>query len=243
MRQGAMKSYYLFSPWLRIFHWIMVICTFILFFTGLYIGNPFFLGTQGIDPTFAVNNVMSMEVIRYIHFIAGYVLVASFIPRIYGFIINPGDRLLPRPWTKLYWTGIMDTQMHYMFMRGAHRPYLRNSLARSGYLSVYLMFIIMIITGFAMYYMIEPNRFLVKVFGPFNNWLVNEYVVHIIHHFVAWFIMLFVIVHVYMAIRADFVEKGGEISSMFSGVKYMEEEPEDLGDIVSPKSTAKQELR
>lgn len=243
MRQGAMKSYYLFSPWLRIFHWVMVICTFILFFTGLYIGNPFFLGTQGIDPTFAVNNVMSMEVIRYIHFIAGYVLVASFIPRIYGFIINPGDRLLPRPWTKLYWTGIMDTQMHYMFMRGAHRPYLRNSLARSGYLSVYLMFIIMIITGFAMYYMIEPNRFLAKVFGPFNNWLVNEYVVHIIHHFVAWFIMLFVIVHVYMAIRADFVEKGGEISSMFSGVKYMEEEPEDLGDIVSPKSTAKQELR
>ncbi len=243
MRQGAMKSYYLFSPWLRIFHWVMVICTFILFFTGLYIGNPFFLGTQGIDPTFAVNNVMSMEVIRYIHFIAGYVLVASFIPRIYGFIINPGDRLLPRPWTKLYWTGIMDTQMHYMFMRGAHRPYLRNSLARSGYLSVYLMFIIMIITGFAMYYMIEPNRFLAKVFGPFNNWLVNEYVVHIIHHFVAWFIMLFVIVHVYMAIRADFVEKGGEISSMFSGVKYMEEEPEDLGDIVSQKSTAKQELQ
>lgn len=237
MRQGAMKPYYLFSPWLRIFHWVMVVCTFILFFTGLYIGNPFFLGTQGIDPTFAVNRVFSMETIRYVHFIAAYVLVISFIPRIYGFIINPGDRLLPRPWTKLYWTGVMDTQLHYMFLRGKHQPYLRNSLARSGYLAVYLMFFIEAVTGFAMYYMIEPNRFLAKVFGPFNNWLINEYTVHLIHHFVAWFIMLFVIVHVYMAIRADLTEKGGEISSMFSGIKYMEEEPADLGDIVAAKNS------
>lgn len=240
MRQGAMRPYYLFSPWTRIFHWVMVICVFILFITGLYIGNPFFLGTQGIEPTFAVANVASMEMIRYIHFIAAYVLVVSFIPRIYGFVINPGDRLLPKPWTKLYWTGIIDTKLHYMFLRSKHRPYLRNSLARSGYLAVYGMFLIEIVTGFAMYYMVEPNRFLAKIFGPFINVLVNEYVVHLIHHFVAWFIILFVIVHVYMAIRADFTEKGGEISSMFSGIKYMEEEPDDVGDIlVSQKCKTK----
>ncbi|SDE83721.1 Ni/Fe-hydrogenase, b-type cytochrome subunit [Sporomusa acidovorans] len=238
MRQGAMQRYYLFSPWLRIFHWVMVICVFILFVTGLYIGNPFFLGNQGIDPTFAVANGLSMETIRYIHFIAAYILVLSFIPRIYGFIINPGDRLLPRFWTKLYWTGIMDTQLHYMFLRGRHRPYLRNSLARSGYLAVYFMFLIEMITGFAMYYMVEPNRLLAKIFGPFNNLLVNEYVVHLIHHFVAWFIILFVIVHVYMAVRADFTEKGGEISAMFSGVKYLEEEPDDVGDILVKKAKA-----
>jgi len=231
MRQGAMQNYYIFSPWIRIFHWIMVACILVLFLTGLYIGNPFFIGTQGFEPTFAVNNWLSMENIRFIHFIAAYTLVASLILRIYGFIVNKGDRLLPKPWRKLYWTGMIDTQMHYMFLRSKHRPYLRNSLARSGYLAVYFMIFIEIITGFAMYYMVEPNRFLAKVFGPFNNWLINEYVVHLIHHYVAWFIMLFAIVHIYMAIRADFIEKGGEVSAMISGVKYMEEEPADIGDI------------
>ena len=52
-----------------------------------------------------------------------------------------------------------------------------------------------------------------------------------IHHYVAWMIILFVIIHVYMTIRADMNEKNGEISAMFSGVKYCEEEPDDIGDI------------
>ena len=231
MKQGDMKPYYLFSPWTRIFHWIMVVAIVVLFLTGLYIGNPFFIGTQGIEPTYAVNSVLSMEWVRYIHFIAAYALVAGLILKAYGFLTNKGDRLFPMLHTKLYWTGILDTKLHYMFLRPKHRPYLRNSLARSGYATVYLAIIVEAVTGFAMYYMVEPNRFLAKVFGPVNNWLISEYTVHLIHHYVAWFIVLFAIIHVYMAIRADYLEKGGEVSSMFSGIKYMEEEPDDYCDI------------
>lgn len=36
------KAYVVFSLWLRIFHWTMVLSVTALFWTGLYIGDPGF---------------------------------------------------------------------------------------------------------------------------------------------------------------------------------------------------------
>ncbi|EAX46615.1 Ni/Fe-hydrogenase, b-type cytochrome subunit [Thermosinus carboxydivorans Nor1] len=227
----SVDAYYVFSGALRLFHWVMVPAIVVLFLTGLYIGNPFFIGTQGIEATFAVTNILSMESMRYNHFVTAYLLTSSLILRVYGWIINKGDRLLPRFWTRHFWGSFVDTTLHYLFLRPQHRPYLRNSLARTAYLAVYIMILLEIITGFAMYSMIDPNSWAAKVFGPVNFLFVNEYVVHLIHHYTAWLIVLFVIVHLYMASRADWMEKGGEISGIISGVKFYEEKPEDLSDI------------
>lgn len=38
--KGQLKKYYIFSPFLRIFHWIMVWCIAGLFITGLLIMDP-----------------------------------------------------------------------------------------------------------------------------------------------------------------------------------------------------------
>ena len=88
MTVRSVRVYQVFSIWTRIFHWVMAITIAVLFATGLYIGNPGFSGHQGIDPTFAISNWASMSVIRYIHFVAAYILVVSFIFRIYGFITH-----------------------------------------------------------------------------------------------------------------------------------------------------------
>lgn len=232
MSEGRLKEYYVYSPWLRIFHWTMVCSVLTLFATGLYIGNPFFIGSQGIEPTFAFKAGLSMETIRFIHFTAAYILVAALILRVYGFVVNRGDRLLPKVWTKLFWQGLVDITRHYLFLQRGHKPYLRNSLARASYLAVYCLIALEAVTGFAMYFMVNPGGLGAKLFGPFINFFGNEYYVHIIHHYVAWCIIIFVIVHVYMAIRADFMEREGEVSSMFSGVKILAHEPADIGDIV-----------
>jgi Ni/Fe-hydrogenase 1 B-type cytochrome subunit len=233
MNDGHLKEYYVFSPFLRIFHWIMVASITVLFFTGLYIGNPFFIGTQGLEPTFAFRERLSMETIRLIHFGVAYIFVVSFILRVYGFIINRGDRLFPQFWKKQYYTDLIDTKLHYMFLKDRHKPFLRNPLARGSYVAVYFMILIEAVTGFAMYYMINPNGWGAKIFGWFNHLFVDEYVVHLIHHYVAWAIILFAIVHVYMAARADFMDGEGEISSMFSGKKFLAHQPTDLGDIAN----------
>ncbi|MDR3591494.1 MAG: Ni/Fe-hydrogenase, b-type cytochrome subunit [Negativicutes bacterium] len=231
MNEGHMKEYYVFSPFLRIFHWIMVGSITLLFLTGLYIGDPFFIGSQGLEPTFAIKERLSMSTIRFFHFGAAFIFIASFILRLYGFFINKGDRLFPRFWTGDYWSGTMEMSLHYGFMRSRHRPYLRNPLARTSYLGLYTMVAVEAVTGLAMYYKINPNGWGAKFFGPVNALLVDEYNVHLVHHYVAWLIVLFVIGHVYMTIRADFMEREGEISSMFSGVKFLAHEPVDLGDI------------
>ncbi len=231
MHDGQLREYFVFSGATRIFHWVMVGSVAVLFFSGLYIGNPFFFGTQGVEPTIAVTRAFSMEMMRYYHFVAAYLLLASFILRVYGWLINKGDRLLPRFWTRHYWEGLLDTALHYLFLRPQHRPYLRNSLARTSYLGIYLLLIAQLLTGFAMYVMINPASWAGKVLGPLNHLLYGEYFTHLIHHYLSWFIVLFVIVHVYMAARADWMEKGGEISGMISGVKFYREEPEDIDDL------------
>lgn len=231
MKGERLKEYYIYSPWLRIFHWTMAGSVITLFATGLYIGNPFFLGSQGLEPTYAFKARLSMATIRFVHFSAAYILVAALILRVYGFAVNKGDRLLPRFWTRLFWDGLKEMFLHYLFIRPAHQPYLRNPLARASYLAVYALLAVEIITGFAMYFMIKPDGWGAKLFGGVNHLLVDEYLVHVVHHYVAWAIALFVIVHVYMVIRADFMEREGELSSMISGVKFFAHEPADIGDI------------
>lgn len=223
--------YDVFSLPTRIFHWIMAVCIALLFCSGIYIGDPFFGALIGQEATFAVNRWFSLETLRYLHFAAGFLLALSFLLRLYGFATRPGDRLLPRFWERSYWEGIVDTQLHYMFLRAKHRPYLRNSLARSGYAFIYLLLAIEAVTGFAMYAMIRPNGLAAQVFGPVNHLLGDEYNVHLLHHYLAWGIILFVIVHIYMVVRADVLEKGGEISSMVSGRKYYDEAPLDGKDL------------
>ena len=76
------KAYVVFSLWLRIFHWTMVLSVTALFWTGLYIGDPGFAAITGHpEPTFAIDGWFSMETMRRIHFIAGcYFDILLYIP-------------------------------------------------------------------------------------------------------------------------------------------------------------------
>lgn len=235
VRDEPRRIYYLFSPFLRIFHWIMVVCIMILFVTGLLITKPV-SGGVGMEPTFG-NLLLSLDLIRNIHFLAAFIFVASFILRIYGFIINKGDRLFPRFWRLDFWRAVIDVSMHYSLLQPSHKPYLRNPLARMSYVGLYSMVFVEILTGYAMYLMVNPNSAWAGLFGWTISLFGSEFMIHLIHHYIAWLIVLFVIGHVYMAVRADFMEGEGEVSSMFSGIKILEHEPLDVGEILDKKNT------
>ena len=229
MKEEKRKVYYLFSPFLRIFHWIMVLSIVVLFVTGILITK---LATiQALEPTFTS---MSMDWVRNIHFIFAFLFCASFILRIYGFIINKGDRLFPRVWEGHFYSETIDVAMHYMLLKPSHAPFLRNPLARSSYAGLYVMVLIEILTGFAMYYMTEPGNIGGTLFGWVNVLLGGEMVTHWVHHIVAWLIIVFAIGHVYMVLRADLMEAEGEASSMFSGVKFLEHVPKDACEVEPP---------
>ena len=229
MKEEKRKVYYLFSPFLRIFHWIMVLSIVVLFVTGILIAKP--VTVVGIEPTFTS---MSMDWVRNIHFIFAFLFCASFILRIYGFIVNKGDRLFPRVWEGHFYSETLDVALHYMLLKPSHAPFLRNPLARMSYAGLYAMVLVEILTGFAMYYMTEPSNIGGTLFGWVNVILGNEMITHWVHHIVAWLILVFAIGHVYMVLRADMMEAEGEASSMFSGVKFLEHTPKDANEVEPP---------
>ena len=220
------KEYYIFSPFLRIFHWIMVVSILVLFGTGLLITKPMNVATT--EPTFSI---MSMDLVRDIHFLFAFLLCASLILRIYGFIINKGDRLFPRVWEGHFYEETVDVALHYMLLRGHHAPFLRNPLARGSYAMLYVLLLVEILTGFAMYLMANPSSTGGMLFGWVNTLVGSEMMSHYIHHYVAWFIILFAIGHLYMVIRAEFMEGESEISSMFSGKKILPHTPKDANEL------------
>ena len=226
MKIQKRREYYLFSPWLRIFHWIMVDSIIVLFVTGILIGKP--LEIMALEPT---QTSMLMNWIRNIHFLAAYAFCAAFILRVYGFIVNKGDRLFPRFWEGRFYADTIDVAMHYMLVKKFHRSYLRNPLARMSYAGLYVLVAIEVLTGFAMYYMTNPDGIGATLFSWVNVWLGGEMMTHLVHHYTAWAIVLFTSGHLYMVTRAEFMEGESEVSSMFSGSKLLEHIPEDAHEV------------
>ena len=215
------KEYYLFSPFLRIFHWIMVVSICVLFGTGLLITKP--VDAVSTEPTFTL---MSMDLVRDIHFFFAFLLCASLILRVYGFIINKGDRLFPRVWEGHFYSETVEVALHYMLLKPHHAPFLRNPLARMSYAGLYVLLLIEILTGFAMYFMNSPFESGGFLFGWVNTILGSEMMSHYVHHYVAWFIILFA-----MVVRAEFMEGESEVSSMFSGKKILAHTPKDANEL------------
>ena len=226
VKEVKRKEFYLFSPFLRIFHWIMASQIVVLFVTGLLITKPMNVGAT--EPVFTNT---SMDLVRDIHFMAAFILCASLILRIYGFIINKGDRLVPRFWEGHFYEETVDVALHYMLLRGHHASFLRNPRARGSYAMLYVLLAIEIFTGFAMYLMVNPSSTFGKLFGWVNTLVGSEMMSHYIHHYVAWFIILFAIGHFYMVVRAEFMEGESEISSMFSGKKILAHNPKDANEL------------
>ena len=146
VKEVKRKEYYLFSPFLRLFHWIMVVMILVLFGTGLLITKPMNVG--GVEPSMTM---FSVDLIRDIHFLAAFIICAGLIMRVYGFIINKGDRLFPRFWEGHFYSETVEVALHYMLVKSHHAPFLRNPLARGSYAMLYVLLAIEIFTGFAMY--------------------------------------------------------------------------------------------
>ena len=94
-----------------------------------------------------------------------------------------------------------------------------NPLAGMTYLAVFGLYLLMILTGFALYsvsatgYM-QTWEFLIPIFGGVQTarW---------IHHVAMWFLLGFVAHHIWSAILVSRVEGMGLIDSLFSGYKFL----------------------
>lgn len=196
-------------------HWINVVSIVTLAVTGFFIGKPFSFGSSASDFT--------MGWIRFVHFTAAYAFAVSVISRLVWSLI--GNKYAGWKEFLPFLTAAGRVKMvrmfrYYMFMdREVPETVGHNPLATTAYLALFLLYILMILTGFSLYAEHAPGGIMHKTLG-FMYSLFSSQGMRLAHHFSMWMIFGFIINHIYSAWLMDIKEHGSEISSMFSGYKF-----------------------
>jgi Ni/Fe-hydrogenase b-type cytochrome subunit len=166
--------------------------------------------------------------VRFLHFAAAGVLVATGIVRVYWLRAgNRYERLNALfPLSREDFRNLLLVARKYLLMRWESGPHFlgHNPLQQIAYTSVYLIVLAQVATGFALYGLSNPDGFFYRVFGWESLFLGGVPVVRFVHHVLSWAILIFVPIHVYLALRADFTEREGSISSIISGGRWVRDD-------------------
>ncbi len=205
----------------RIVHWVNFLSIVILSVTGIYIGSP---KTLGLNPSQYV-----MGWVRFIHFVTAYAFTISVLSRIYwAFRGNEyaNWRIFVPYFFKDGRKNMRETFLFYIFAK-PKAPHVvgHNAMAGATYLWVFILYLIMIFTGFALYSEHAPRGFLHSVFG-WQFSLMSNQGLRLTHHLVMWLLIAFAIHHIYSAWLMDVKEKNGVMSSIFGGYKSVPAESE-----------------
>lgn len=201
----------------RLTHWINFLAILTLSFTGYYIGDPFILAVS--------SKQYIMGWIRFIHFVAAYAFLMSFILRLYwSFVGNRYANFLQwLPYTPERMKDLIHDIKCYLFLDTKSTCNVgHTSLGAFTYLILHIIFLFQIFSGFAMY-SVNHTGTLWMVLG---GWLLNSMelqTVRLYHHVFMYIILAFAMIHVYISWISDLKDKNGLISSIFTGFKYMTE--------------------
>lgn len=218
----SLKSIYVYEAPVRLWHWVNALCIVTLAASGYLIGSP-----PPSMPGEASDSFL-FGYIRYTHFAAAYILAVGFLARIYwGFAGNSHAReifTLPL-FSAAYWKEVGSMLQWYSFLRPCPNRYVgHNPLARLAmFVGVFLMTLFMIATGFALYGEGAGEGHWSHT--AFTSWVIplfgQSQDVHTWHHLGMWAIVVFVILHVYAAIREDIMGRQSMLSTMISGYRML----------------------
>lgn len=224
-RRSGGRPYDYHKVWdlpLRLTHWGWVASIVVLTLTGYLLAQPQWIPAGYVDPPtgFFVGNV------RLVHYIAAVVLCLVLIVRAYGLTVSQisYDRwksLIPFKSKRDIVNGA-KTLRGYLFIKPEETPvyFGHNPLQQLTYTGVYLILLLQIVTGFALWSLFNPDGFFLSWFGWLNEWMGTQQV-RLLHYMIMWGLLVFIPAHVYLSVRADSVERSGAISSMVSGGRWV----------------------
>ncbi|MDR1427807.1 MAG: Ni/Fe-hydrogenase, b-type cytochrome subunit [Bifidobacteriaceae bacterium] len=205
------------SASLRFQHWLNVAIVFTLSCTGYLIMDPFF----GPEAHAGAQTGYLMGVIRFIHFTAAFTWVVVGLTRVVSAFVSRDRHLRWTEWwpikSKRDLRNLGRVIQHYALIKEDSPLYVaHNPLQQLTYAALYCACGVQMITGFALYSLYHQS-------SPF--WQVVATPVHIVgapslrlfHTMMMFALWMFVIIHVYLAVRADSLERHGGISSMING--------------------------
>ncbi|RQH07069.1 Ni/Fe-hydrogenase, b-type cytochrome subunit [Paraburkholderia dinghuensis] len=212
-------SVYVYQAPVRLWHWLTVLSVMVLCASGYFIGKPL--------PTLSgeASAHFLMGYIRFAHFCAGYVLAIGLIFRAcYAFFGNTFSReiFIVPVWDPQWWREMFYELRWYLFLARYPRKYVgHNPLGQIAMFGFFIVAILMSVSGFALYGEgLGADSWASHLFG----WVIamfggNSLSLHSWHRLGMWSIVLFVMIHVYAAIREDIMSKQSMISTMISGFR------------------------
>ena len=213
------RSVYVYEAPVRVWHWINATAILVLCMTGYLTGSP--LPSAGGE----ASDHFQMGYIRFAHFAAAYVFAVGLLGRIYwAFVGNHHSReLFTLPVFRLaYWREVWAMFSWYLFLRPRPNQYVgHNPMARlMMFVGYFLVSLFMLVTGFALYGEgLQTGSWADRLFGWVMPLLGQSQGVHTWHHLGMWALVLFVIVHIYAAIREDIMGRQSIVSTMISGYR------------------------
>ncbi|MCL2783153.1 MAG: Ni/Fe-hydrogenase, b-type cytochrome subunit [Propionibacteriaceae bacterium] len=204
------------STSLRVQHWMNVACIFILSCSGYYIMDPFF-GTN--SPGEATGFLMGY--VRLIHFVTAFVWLMVGLTRL---VVSFTSRDPMLRWNRLW--PLKNKQdvhnlgrvvQHYALIKNEAPLYLgHNPLQQLTYSTLYVAGFIQMCTGLVLFSLYHQSNPIWEFIGTPIHWF-GIPGVRLFHTAIMFAIWMFVIMHVYLAVRADSLERHGGISSMING--------------------------
>ena len=215
---------YVFEAPVRIWHWVHVLCILALAVTGYLIAVPLpSIGGEASDH-FLMGNI------RFIHFVAGYVFAIAFAVRIYWAVVGnryARDLFVVPVWRARWWRELWyDVKFYSFAIREPHKELGHNPLAQSAFfLFNVIIGLFMIFSGFALYGEgLGSGSWADTLFGWLIPLVGDSEAVHNWHALGMWLIIFFVIIHVYMAVRADIMSRQSSISTIVGGWRYFKDD-------------------
>ena len=217
--RGHFTWLYLWGAPLRAMHWIAAGCITVLVVTGFYIGWPYFTTSGEASAHFLMGRM------RFLQIVAAAVLVMTGIVRVYWlFAGNQFERLTALvPVTRRAMRNIVRTAIAYATLRPEKQPNFvgHNPLQQLSYTGIYLLTLVMVANGFTLYGQSNPDGLIFRAFAWVPPLLGGLQAVRFVHHVLAWAFIIFAELHIYLALRSDYIERSGVVSSIITGGRYL----------------------
>ena len=218
-------SVYVYEAPVRLWHWINAAAILTLCVTGYLIGAPL----PSLEMAEATDQFL-FGYIRFVHFAAAMIMTVGFFGRIYwSFVGNHHSKqMFKLPfWNGQWWSEVLDEVKWYLFLKKTPKKYVgHNPLAQIAmffFMTVGMTF--MIVTGFALYAEgLGADSVPEGVLGPLRDLVGGSHVMHQIHRLGMWAIVIFMIIHIYAAIREDIMSRQSMVSTMISGTRTFKDD-------------------
>jgi Ni/Fe-hydrogenase 1 B-type cytochrome subunit len=125
-------------------------------------------------------------------------------------------------WSIAWWKDVFNEIGWYLFLKPPKEYVGHNPLAHAAMFFMFLLpLIVLLLTGFALFAeQMGINTGWYSLFGWVFQVLGDSMTVRTWHQFAMWIILIFSMVHMYMAIREDMTHRQTTISSMVSGWRF-----------------------